>query len=103
MESKLITLQQNITYLSEAIDILNQTDLECPSGWSDGGKLGCYLAAKEASTMTQANAQAYCTSLDERAHLAEITSQEIQEFVEDLADLQSHAYWWLGGNEKAQV
>ena len=102
MESKLITLQQNITYLSEAIDILNQTDLECPSGWSDGGKLGCYLAAKEASTMTQANAQAYCTSLDQRAHLVEIRTQEIQEFVEGLADLQSNKYWWLGGNDKVR-
>ena len=103
MESKLITLQQNITYLSEAIDILNQTDLECPSGWSDGGKLGCYYAAKEASTMTQANAKAYCKSLDGRAHLVEIRTQEIQTFVRGLKDLQSHTYWWLGGSDQAKV
>ena len=82
--------------------------LVCPSGWSDGGKLGCYLAAKRASTMSQANAKAYCKSLDQRAHLAEIKTQEIQTFVEGLADLQSYDYWgadywWLGGNDKAQV
>ena len=75
----------------------------CPSGWTNGGKLGCYLAAKEASAMSQANAKAYCQSLNGRAHLVEIRTQEIQEFVEGLEDLQSHRYWWLGGNDQAKV
>ena len=53
--------------------------------------------------MNQPSAKAYCKSLDQRAHLAEIRTQEIQEFVEDLADIQSHPDWWLGGIDKAQV
>ena len=75
----------------------------CPFGWSDGGQLGCYHFAKEASPMGQPNAEAYCKSLDGRAHLAEIRTQEIQEFIEDLLVLQSHARWWLGGNDQAKV
>ena len=77
--------------------------LGCPSGWTDGGKLGCYYAAKEASAMSQASANAYCKSLDQRAHLAEIKTQEIQTFVAGLADLQSSYYWWLGGSDQAKV
>ena len=103
MDSTFSNLQQNITELSEAIDTLNQTTLECPSGWSDGGKLGCYYLANEASGGIQANAKAYCKSLDERAHLAEIRTQEIQEFVEGLLDLQSWNWWWIGGSDQAQV
>ena len=53
--------------------------------------------------MTQANAKAYCKSLDQRAHLAEIRTQEIQKFVEGLKDLQSNHSWWLGGSDKAKV
>ena len=53
--------------------------------------------------MNKTNAEAYCKSLYGRAHLAEIKTQEIQTFVEGLADLQSHAYWWLGGNDQATV
>ena len=75
----------------------------CPSGWSDGGKLGCYYAAKEASRMSYASAQNYCKSLDGRAHLVEIRTQEIQTFVRGLKDLQSHTYWWLGGSDQAKV
>ena len=75
----------------------------CPPGWVDGGHLGCYLAAYAAGAMNQTSAKAYCESLDGRAQLAEIKTQEIQEFVEGLDDLQSHDHWWLGGNDKAQV
>ena len=53
--------------------------------------------------MSQADAQDYCKSLDQRAHLAEIKTQEIQTFVESLLDLQSHYLWWLGGNDQATV
>ena len=53
--------------------------------------------------MSQADAQDYCKSLDKRAHLAEIKTQEIQTFVVGLPDLQSHPYWWLGGNDQATV
>ena len=53
--------------------------------------------------MSQADAQDYCKSLDQRAHLAEIKTQEIQAFVEGLLDLQSHYFWWLGGNDQATV
>ena len=53
--------------------------------------------------MSHASAMAYCTSLDIRAHLAEIRTQEIQEFVGSLADFQSYHTWWLGGNDKAEV
>ena len=77
--------------------------LECPHGWEGSEDLGCYYVAKEASTMHYASAKAYCTSLDGRAHLAEIRTQEIQEFIEDLLVLQSHPRWWLGGNDQAKV
>ena len=53
--------------------------------------------------MSHASAQNYCKSLDGRAHLAEIRTQEIQVFVESLKDFQSNRHWWLGGNDKAQV
>ena len=53
--------------------------------------------------MSQASANAYCKSLDQRAHLAEIKTQEIQTFVAGLADLQSSYYWWLGGSDQAKV
>ena len=76
--------------------------LGCPSGWIDGGQLGCYLAAKEASKINHTSAQNYCKSLDKRAHLAEIRTQEIQTFLEGLENLQSN-HWWLGGNDQAKV
>ena len=53
--------------------------------------------------MNQTSAQDHCKSLDGRAQLAEIKTQEIEEFVEGLEDFQSYQYWWLGGNDKAQV
>ena len=53
--------------------------------------------------MSQASAKAYCKSLDEKAHLAEIKTKEIERFVQGLADFQSNLYWWLGGNDKAKV
>ena len=57
--------------------------------------------------MTHESAQDYCKSLDERAQLAEIRSQEIQEFVArdvDLVYYYGQDYdWWLGGNDKAEV
>ena len=52
--------------------------------------------------MSQADAQDYCKSLDQRAHLVEIRTQEIQEFVLGLADFQSND-WWLGGSDQAKV
>ena len=76
---------------------------ECPSGWSDGGKLGCYYFAKEASTMSHASAKAYCKSLDRRAHLAEIRTQEIQNLVVGLRDFKSYSYWWLGVSDLFKV
>ena len=76
---------------------------ECPSGWIDGGKRGCYYVAKEASTMDYATAKAYCKSLDKSAHLAEIRTQQIQKFVEDMKDLKSHNDWWLGGSDRLKV
>ena len=77
--------------------------LECLPGWVNAGKLGCYFAAREVSAMTHANAKAYCKSLDRRAHLAELRTQEIQSFVVGLKDFQRHVWWWLGGNDKAKV
>ena len=53
--------------------------------------------------MSHASAQNYCKSLDGRAHLAEIRSQDIQEFLEGIEYLQSHRSWWLGGNDRAKV
>ena len=124
MGSKLSNLQKNVTELSEAIEILNLFgkqivtfhlyshlsdvseffQLECPHGWIDGGrKIGCYHFAKDASKMVYASAQDYCKSLDGRAHLAEIRTQEIQEFLDGLEDLQSYRNWWLGGNDEEKV
>ena len=53
--------------------------------------------------MSYASAKAYCKSLDQRAHLAEIKTQEIQTFVESLPDFQSYHRWWLGGSDQAKV
>ena len=76
---------------------------ECPSGWVDGGKLGCYYTASEASAMTYSNAKNYCKSLDKRARLAEIKTQEIQTFVEGLKDINSANWWWLGGTKQVKL
>ena len=89
--------------LLELNSITNNFSLtECPSGsgWKNGGKLGCYYAAREASTMSYASAKAYCKDLDRRAHLAEIRNQEIQELIEDLLDWQTYSFFWLGGKAK---
>ena len=53
--------------------------------------------------MSYASAKAYCKSLDKRAHLVEIRTQDIQQFVEGLEDLKSHTFWWLGGDDQAEV
>ena len=91
-------------HLNALILLCSSFLLECPSGWDNGGrKIGCYRAAKEASKMSYASAKAYCKSLDQRAHLAEIKTQEVQEFLGGLPDLQSYPYWWLGGSDQAKV
>ena len=77
--------------------------LECPYGWVGGEELGCYYFANETSTMNHASAMAYCQSLDIRAHLAEIRTLEIQEFIAGSQDLQATPQWWLGGNDRATV
>ena len=80
---------------------------ECPSGWEDGGHLGCYLAAVHAPRMSQLWANAYCKRLDRRAHLAEIRTWQIQEFVSGLEDLNDrnwyNHFWWLGGSDRSRV
>ena len=78
---------------------------ECPSGWVDGGHLGCYYAANEVPRMSYASAKAYCKSFDRRAHLVEIKTRQIQTFVAGLRALQSHSwpYWWLGASKQATV
>ena len=53
--------------------------------------------------MNYASAKNYCKSLDRRAHLAEIRTQEIEKFVENLNDLKSHGYWVLGGTDNLKV
>ena len=53
--------------------------------------------------MSHASAKAYCKSLDGRAHLAEIRTQEIQNLVVGLRDFKSYSYWWLGGNDLLKV
>ena len=77
---------------------------ECPSGWVDGGNLGCYYGSWRDSTMSHSGAKAYCKSLDRRAHLTEIRTREIQTFVEGLLEhYLNYGRWWLGGNDKYQV
>ena len=45
--------------------------------------------------MNHHDAKKFCKSLDNRAHLVEIRSREIQNFVESL-DLSSIGVWWMG-------
>ena len=75
----------------------------CPSGWVYGKGYGCFHAAKEASVMSNAAAKAYCKSLDVSAHLAEIRTKAIQNFVLRLKDIKSHGNWWLGGSDRLKV
>ena len=53
--------------------------------------------------MSYAAAKAYCKSLDISAHLAEIRSKAIQDFVESITDIKSHGNWWLGGSDRLKV
>ena len=76
--------------------------LECPSGWTDGGRLGCYYVAKESPKMKYSDAKNFCKSLNIRSHLVEIRSQEIQTFVETL-DLSSNGHWWIGATDQQEV
>ena len=97
----------NFSIISAFLHYVSDLFPACPSGWVFGGYLGCYYVAKEVSTMNQTSAQNICKWLDITAHLAEIRTKEIQDFIQDfvlsLDYLQSHNYWWLGGNDKAQV
>ena len=77
--------------------------LECPSGWVNGGNLGCYFVAKESSIMTHNSAKDYCKSLDERAQLVEIYTLRMQKFVEGLKDIKSSGNWWMGGTDELEV
>ena len=53
--------------------------------------------------MSYASAKNYCESLDERAHLAEIKTKEIQKYVERLEHINSADWWWLGGTKQVSV
>ena len=54
--------------------------------------------------MDQASAKAYCKSLDKQAHLAELRTQEIQEFVTGLNGFQTNGnHWWLGGSNQVKL
>ena len=74
----------------------------CPSNWVDGGRFGCYYVGKGSSTVTFATAKTFCKSLDQRAHLVEIRTQEIQKYVQEL-DLTSHGQWWIGATYQLKV
>ena len=52
--------------------------------------------------MSYSDAKKFCKSLDNRAHLVEIRSQEIQNFDESL-DLSSNGVWWMGATHQEKV
>ena len=92
LTSKDSNLASEITNLAKTV---KKMDDFCPSGWVDGGPLGCYFVANNSSTMTYFKAKKFCQSMDKRAHLVEIRNLEIQEFIGNM-DLSSHKYWWTG-------
>ena len=105
-QSLVVILHEHIYLSTRIYDLvliyLMYISLECPSGWVDGGKLGCYYIATKASKMTYAKAKTYCKSLDPRAHLIEIRAWEIQRFIEGLKDIKT-TKWWLGATDQTKV
>ena len=105
LDSEVSNLKMKDTKLSSEITNLAK-DVEklgpCPSGWVDGGRLGCYYVASKSSSMTHHDAKKFCKSLDNRAHLVEIRTEEIQKYVESL-DLSSNAHWWMGATDLKKV
>ena len=41
--------------------------------------------------------------LNKRAHLTEIRTKEISDFIYRKVNLKSHADWWLGGTDEVKV
>ena len=52
--------------------------------------------------MSHHDAKKFCKSLDNRAYLVEIRTQEIQSFVRSL-DLSSNTWWWIGATDQQKV
>ena len=88
--------------ISSLVKNMEKLAYSCPSDWVDGGRLGCYYVATKSSKMSYSDAKKFCKSLDNRAHLVEIRSQEIQNFVESL-DLSSNGVWWMGATHQEKV
>ena len=83
-------------------EIAKLEKITCPSGWIGGGKLGCYVVASNYPAMSHDQAKKFCQLLDKKAHLLEIRTFEIQEFIGKL-DLSSISYWWIGATDLQKV
>ena len=73
-------------------------------------RTGCFLIATNSSLFSMKEADNYCQSLDKRAHLAEIRTQEIMSFIssqsKDLmlsGSIESYNTWWIGGTDLQKV
>ena len=106
IDSEISSLKIKDTKLSSEITKLakdvKKLGFSCPSGWVDGQRLGCYFVASKSSSMSHSDAKKFCKSLDYRAHLVEIRTQEIQKYVESL-DLSSNTHWWIGATDQQKV
>jgi len=75
----------------------------CPDGWIDGSQLGCFYFHSEENKLSWVEAQAVCEGLG--GYLAEIKSQEQNNFVESMAIIEENysgvQSWWLGLSDMA--
>ena len=67
----------------------------CPFHWINGNGLGCYSIDDSIYDMTQSEAESYCRAMDDRAHLAEVRTEEIQHFLEKQPGF-NEIDWWIG-------
>ena len=88
-------LQNQLAALQEQLSEAQSTAEDCPANWSRHNN-SCYLIP--AVTATWFGANVLCPTLDGRARLASVHSDNHQ-FVEDMAAATSDAqYLWVGGS-----
>ena len=88
---------------STKLEILYKSKTQCPKGWINAGKYGCFHIARESEHFNWQDAEDYCQSLYKDAHLAEIWNFEVSLLLQCQHELYSVCCWWFGGRDLKKV